>query len=450
MRRASDLSFLLVVLWLQACGGHGAFAIRSDPTALPSDAAPEARALLERLRSLAEVTSVEALTEPGQYLFRLEFEQPVDHQQPKGRRFRQRLVLLHRSSTAPMVLASTGYALPAKGEPSETEPAALLQGNQLLVEYRYYGGSIPQPLTWEHLTLTQMAADHHRVVEAFKPLYSGRWVSTGVSKGGTSMLVHRALYPGDVDATVAYVAPGYQGPSDARLATALETTVGDAGCRARLHSFQRAALSKREELVPLVAVLAARLGFTLHELGPDAALEFAVLELPFAFWAFWDDSLCARIPGPEAPLGELFAFLTRVTYQYAGLSDQGIAAYRTTYYQQLTEMGFPLIPEEHLRDLLRHPGLNTPDTFLRMDGVPPFDGAVMRRVEHWVRTEARRVLLVYGENDPWTAAAFEVDERNDSWRLIVPRGNHAASISQLPETLRALAQEWLTAWAGLD
>ena len=35
-------------------------------------------------------------------------------------------------------------------------------------------------------------------------------------------------------------------------------------------------------------------------------------------------------------------------------------------------------------------------------------------------------MLVYGENDPWSAGTFHVDSRNDSVRYFVPEGNHGA------------------------
>jgi hypothetical protein len=149
-----------------------------------------------------------------------------------------------------------------------TEPTFLLGANQLLVEHRFFGPSTPQPATWEHLSVEQAAADHHRIVEAFKPLYSGRWVSTGASKGGMTSLYHRALYPEDVDATVAYVAPNSYGPEDPRYIQFLDR-VGDADCRAKLDALQRDVLGRREELVPLWTAVTSAHGITYGLIGVD-------------------------------------------------------------------------------------------------------------------------------------------------------------------------------------
>ncbi|HEX8435551.1 MAG TPA: hypothetical protein VF697_10645, partial [Archangium sp.] len=140
----------LLALQFQA---HAHTASTPEPTS-PALSAPasEAADLLVRLRALPGVLSVtEAATRiPGTRFFRIELDQPVDHQHPEGRHFRQRLTLLHRSESAPMVLASTGYGISLSA--SQRELTYLLQGNQLLVEHRFFTPSAPAPFTWEHLT----------------------------------------------------------------------------------------------------------------------------------------------------------------------------------------------------------------------------------------------------------------------------------------------------------
>ncbi|MFB1479207.1 hypothetical protein [Corallococcus sp. RDP092CA] len=94
-----------------------------------------------------------------------------------------------------MVLASTGYGIGSYYSPME--PTYLVEGNQLLVEHRCFNNSTPQPTDWRLLNIEQAAADHHRIVQAFKPLFPGKWIS----KGGMTSLYHRAFFPRDVDAT---------------------------------------------------------------------------------------------------------------------------------------------------------------------------------------------------------------------------------------------------------
>ena len=133
------------------------------------------------------------------------FDQPADHGHPEGVHFQQRLTLLHRDVAAPMIIFNSGYDLDPN--PSRSEPTRFVNGNQLSCEHRYFAASRPDPTDWTLLDIEQAAADQHRVIQAFKTIYGGRWLSTGASKGGMTSIFHRRFYLYDVDGTVAYVAP---------------------------------------------------------------------------------------------------------------------------------------------------------------------------------------------------------------------------------------------------
>lgn len=61
-------------------------------------------------------------------------------------------------------------------------------------------------------------------------------------------LFHRACYPNDVDATVAYVAPVMIGPVDPRV-DAFLASAGGASFRAAVKRFQKTCLERRDELL---------------------------------------------------------------------------------------------------------------------------------------------------------------------------------------------------------
>jgi hypothetical protein len=420
-----------------------AVASQALPTGLDADVD-----ILAALRSIPGLTVVREGTTPipGTRFFVLTYEQPADHQQPEGPRFRQRVTLLHRSTQAPMVLATTGYGIFTG--PGQFEPTALLQANQMLVEHRFFGPSTPSPANWEHLTLEQAAADHHRLVTAFKPLYGAKWVSTGGSKGGMASLYHRALYPDDVDATLAYVAPSSQGPEDPRYIQFL-SRVGDAACRARLQDLQSELLARREELVPRFALGVAAQGLTVDFMGADKAFEFSVLELPFSFWQYGNPATCSTLPGPGASADELLAALDG-TVGFAYLSDAAINYYAPYYFQAGTQLGNYITDERHLRGLLNHPGQYVAAAQVPFSLEPyGFDHGAIPRIKAWVKTKGERILLVYGEFDPWSTNPFEVQERNDSYRFFIPGGNHNGSLFRLPAAERAAALERLSTWMGL-
>ncbi|QRK12693.1 hypothetical protein JQX13_23260 [Archangium violaceum] len=446
-----------IALGLQACGegpppeqgeAPPAEAAAVSAQALPSTAQDVEPDILVALRSIPGLTVREGPTRiPGTRFFILTYDQPADHWHPEGQRFQQRMTLLHRSTQAPMVLASTGYGIGTSA--GQTEPTAILQANQLLVEHRFFGPSIPEPANWAHLTLGQAAADHHRIVSAFKSLYGAKWVSTGASKGGMTSVYHRALYPNDVDATVAYVAPSSHGPRDPRYVHFLGT-VGDAACRERIRDFQRDALSRREELVPQVAAAATAEGAPLDFLGADKAFEFMVLELPFSFWQYSPPETCTTIPAPGAPAEQVLEALSGIV-GYFSFSDPSIQYYAPYYFQAGTQLGSYRSDERHLRGLVRYPRQYAPAAMVPFAIEPyGFDFWSIPLVEAWVKARGERMLFIYGELDPWSTNAFDVRERNDSYRFFVPGGNHNSSISRLPEVERAFAVEQLGTWMGLQ
>ncbi|NOK17614.1 S28 family serine protease [Corallococcus carmarthensis] len=451
-RRPAVLACALA-LGLQACGGSelpneaeapGTQQLQTQERA--QDAAPDILAQLQAIPGLTVVQERPAPA-PGVRFFLLSYDQPADHLHPNGTRFQQRMTLRFRSAEAPMVLASTGYGIGTS--PSQWEPTYLVQGNQLTVEHRFFTPSIPQPANWKLLGIEQAAADHHRIVQAFKPLFPARWISTGGSKGGMTSLYHRAFFPRDVDATVAYVAPNSYGTQDPRYVKFLGK-LGTPACRESIRVFQREVLERRAETEPLFqATGASSYGSTYDFLGVDKALEFSVLEFAFAFWQYGDASLCDRIPPPGGPAQTLVDTLDEVV-GLSYMSDGDLDYYAPYDFQAGTQLGSYASAEEHLRGVLRYPRGYDPRALVPFDMRPyPFNPFVMPLVEGWVKAFGERILLVYGENDPWSTGAFSVSARNDSYRFYEPGGNHGSSILGLPEAEQAVALERLRTWAGL-
>ncbi|MFE8600375.1 S28 family serine protease [Archangium violaceum] len=453
---ARGASALAVALLLQACGGSAPSELsRSEDPGAARASALESEDLGERLRAVPGLTVLQDvwlsdITKDTRF-FILDYEQPMDHQHTGGERFRQRMTLLYRykPGPTPVVLNTLGYGLTPT--PGQSEPTRLLTAHELRVEHRFFGTSRPASLDWKRLTIEQAAADHHRIVQALRPLLGdGRWLSTGNSKGGQAATYHRYFYPDDVEATVAYVTPNVRGETDVRAVRFLETVGTDAGCRERLKSIQRAALTRREELLPLAAGVAASTGATFDVLGLDRALEFSVLELPYYFWQVGGQTLCPTIPAPGAPASALFDFIQRYTYFTDSFGDAGLQSLAPYYYQAATQIGALRYAEHHLHGLLRYPRQDLPANLPPLGVQKRFDVTAMLRVGHWVRNSGQRMLFLYGEDDPWFSVPFEVRESNDSLRFVVPRGNHGARLAQLPEPERTAALEHLFQWAGLD
>ena len=273
-----------------ACGGGG------------GSSTTQAAAQEDILTSLQKASGVVSVTEKsssisGTRFFVLGLKQAEDHTTPGGPTFTQVVTLLYRSRTAPTVLATTGYAI--SQNPSQGEPTRILSANQVTMEHRFFNTSTPADLDWTKLTLQQSAADEHGVVQALKPLLTGKWVNTGGRKGGMTALFHRRFYPSDVDATLAYVAPISLTSPDTRY-IAFVNSRGTTTSQQAIHDWQQAIFNNRAAVLALFEADAANQGETLNDLGADKALEFAVIETPFIIWQYGNAALAAQVPGPGA------------------------------------------------------------------------------------------------------------------------------------------------------
>ncbi|MFJ3443961.1 S28 family serine protease [Streptomyces sp. NPDC086081] len=421
-------------------GGHGEHG-RRDGRGGHGDVADALRAL-PGLRLVEERPDAE----PGYRHFVLGLRQPVDHTDPAAGAFEQRLTLLHTALDAPTVLFSTGYH--AVLTPRRTEPAVLLGANQLQVEHRHFGTSVPAGRPDRtHLTIRQAADDHHRVVRLLRRLYPGAWLSTGASKGGMATVYHRRFHPRDVDGTVVYSAPHNVDDRDDSAYLRFLETVGTAPAREAVKAAQRRMLLHRAELVARYEDWAAATGDTFRLVGSaDRAFEVAVLRVLFMFWQRAAPADLAAIPGPRATAGELYAWLD----SWAGLplyADTAARRYVPYWYQIGTQLGYGDIPTAHVADLLRHPGSLTARTFVPPEIPLAFDGAAMPDIDRWVRRHGSRLLFVYGDQDPSVAEFFRPGGA-DSRVLWVPGGHHGVDLADLPAADRAWAEEALLRWTG--
>ena len=402
----------------------------------------EELAVVPGLRILA----VDAWTD-GRTRVIADLSQPVDHGDPSGRSFMQRVVIFHRDAAAPTVMSTQGYGV---GDGlGTTEPTALLQANEVQVEHRFFGTSLPVPPDWSKVTIAQAAADHHAVVEALGVYYRGPWISTGASKGGVAALAHRRFYPQDVEGTVAYVAPFTVGLADQKYVTYVQE-LGAGSCGAALRTFQRDVLTepRRAELVASLQDAMDLRGYGTSKLGPDRILEITTTETAFTFWQYGSADNCQLIPDVEADSdSEVLAFID-ATNRFALWSDQGIAEDQGYWIAVASEQGYPAVPTGHLAAVLRYDDQPTPMHMVTaVAPPPPYDPAPMEDLASWVAREANSAILVYGSRDPWTAGAFTVSGDNDTSSHVVTGGNHLSRLQNLPESERQTVMDRLGAWA---
>jgi hypothetical protein len=401
-------------------------------------------ALLEKLKRLPGVAEVKPITVDASFTegYELRVRQPLDHARPRGKTFLQTVFVAHRDFAAPVVLETEGYAVRGGGRPGEL--TRLLRGNQVVVEHRFFGNSVPQPKAWTFLTTRQAAADQHRVTTLLKSIYHGKWVSTGVSKGGQTTLFYRYYYPDDVTASVAYVAPVNLAQEDPRVPAFLRR-VGTEAARRQIKEFQLAMLTREKEILPLVAAGDGKRKL-LFSIGMARAYEFAVLDYAFAFWQ--TGGRLEEIPPPDAPAAEMFRHLNQVSalFYYA---DDGIRFFEPFQYQAYTEIGYYGYDISDFKSALTAIG-DPSNIILAPRNVPlRFNPVTMNRIYNWLRDHGNNIIYIYGENDPWSATAMELSGLTNAVKVVRQGGAHDTHIGNLAPDQRARVLAALEQWLGI-
>lgn len=439
---------LLAAMFLSAiaCGGGSSSSSQSTstPPPLPAD-------IGDALRATAGISNVTEVSSPisGTRFFKFTLTQPVDHTVSGGATFGQLVTLLYRSKTAPVVLATTGYGI--SQNPGQGEPTRILSANQITMEHRFFNTSTPSPADWSKLSIQQSAADEHAVVTTLKPIFSGKWVNTGGSKGGMTALFHRRFYPNDVDATLAYVAPINLATGDTRYIPFIDAR-GDTPTRLAIEAWQQAIFNKRAEVLALFQADAATRGATFNFIGADKTLEFAVLESPFVLWQYGNATLASQVPPSNASAQTLYTYLDQVNNGVVDTWSDATLVYYQAYYQQCTnQLGYPANKESHLTGL-SYPGQDVPAIYPPAGSSKTYDaGTSMADIQHWISTSAQNIILVYGENDPWSAGALSVSPSalaRGIHKYIAPSGNHGSKLATLNSTDSAEAYALLSLWLG--
>lgn len=440
-------------------GGSGAAPDAASGDAAPADA--DTRDILVRLQALPGVSVHEQtprFAPPGYRYFLLEVTQPVDHDHP-GATFAQEVSLIHRDVTAPMIALTSGYE-DFYGDYA-AELTQLLHANQISIEHRYFGTSRPAPadLDWTKLTIAQMAADEHHVVELLKPIYGAAWLDTGASKGGMTATYHRRFYPDDVAGTVAYVAPLSHAIPDARYVPQFDTVGGDAGasCRAAVKAVALELIQhRRAAMLQRAQDQATAQGYTYTRIAIGPALESAIQDLEWSYWQYSGLASCGSVPvAATATDDELWAFLEQI----GGVSfsdDTNTASFEAYFYQAYAQLGSPGTAAVRgdsapaaLAPYLMYGEHDFDGTLPQGTPIPTYDPAPMSDIASWIGQHGSHLIFVYGQWDPWTGGAYPLGGAQDAMEATVADGTHGASLVDLAPADRDAAFAKLAAWTGV-
>ena len=289
-------------------------------------------------------------------------------------------------------------------------------------------------------------ADLHEVVSALKTLYPGKWISTGISKGGETCMEYRSYYPNDVDVSVPYVGPVCYAVIDGRHEPFLRQ-VGTAAERKTIENFQLEVLKRKAALMPAFTKYCDDKGYKFY-IPIEDIFDYCVLEYSFSFWQ-WGKSI-TEIPETTATDNELVNYLIKaVGPDY--FSTTGNTEFFAQAYRELGYYGYDIKPfkpylsiksaKHYLRDVMLPPELRD----------IKFDKTVSRHITKYLKKNDPQMICIYGEVDPWTAAGVTWLKKYHKENLkvyIAPRGSHATRINNMPPQQRDEILSILSRWLG--
>lgn len=381
-----------------------------------------------------------------QSTYKIMIEQPLDHNNPNGKKFTQKAYLSHLNEANPMAIITNGYDV---GRNYTREIARYLDANQLFVEHRFFGESKPDSMEWKYLTIEQAANDLHRITELFKNFYHNKWVSSGISKGGQTTIFYRKFFPNDVVVSVPYVAPLNLAKEDPRLYDYLENKAGTRECRKKIIEFQRSVLSNRSAILPILKKYADNKGLVFTYNDFETAFEYMVLEYSFSFWQ-WDGD-CSKIPDNSASIKEIFDHVVEVSSMEL-FADADMEKYSSFQYQANTEMGYYGFKIAPFKDLLKSitKDVGSEMSFPYRDVELVFNSKTVNDINSWIQTHGNNIIYIYGELDAWSATAVDVSSHTNALKIVKKDGDHKTRIRNLPKEQQDLVFEKLEKWLELE
>ena len=372
------------------------------------------------------------------------FTQPLDHRHPEKGSFRQRVIVSHAGFDRPTVIVTEGYGAAYALRPQYREELSkLLNANMIFVEYRYFLESTPEPKDWQYLTAENSADDLHAITTAFKSIYPGKWIATGISKGGQTTLLYRTFYPDDVDISVPYVAPLCYGVEDGRHEPFLHK-VSTPENRKKIEDFQLEALKRKATLLPRFEKYCTEKNYSFR--APiEEIYDYSVLEYSFALWQ-WGTPI-SSIPATTASDDEIFSHLLAISEPGYFTADSPNASFFVQAARELGYYGYDVQPFKQYLSIQSSEGylhrLMLPEELKDI----PFDKTLSKTITKFLKKQDPKMIFIYGQNDPWTAAGVTwLKNKKNIHVFIQPNGSHLARINTLPEGEKKEVIELIKKW----
>ncbi len=424
-----SLFFVLTTSWLSA---------QIDSTAFMKK--------LCSINDVSEVTPISTTTFKEKYVMKM--KQQIDWKTLSQGTFNERIIIGYKGEDRPTVLVTEGYYADYGMKPNyEEELSQMFDANVILCEYRYFAQSTPQPANWDYMTVDNSLGDYHHVRQSLVQLFKGKWISTGISKGGQTTMFYRATYPDDVDVSVSYVAPLNRSVEDGRHEVFLEKQVGTKAERKAIKSAMQELMKRKDRMMPMFSALCKEKGYKFYISEKDI-YDYCVLEYPFAMWQ-WGTSTDI-IPNKSASDEVWFAHLIKI-------ASPDYFAYPNKYMpfdvQASRELGYY---GYSLKSIKKWTSLKSTKGYLKQLLLPnelrgyEFDPSLYNRTVTYLKENDPKHIFIYGEIDPWSASGvctwLDCSQKKNMRVYVQPRGSHSSRIGNMPDDMKKEIIDRLSEW----
>lgn len=392
--------------------------------------------LYNKLKSLEGVVSVERLESnkfDEKYLINV--KQFIDHNDTLKGTFNQRVIVSHIDYSKPVVMVCEGYGAGYGMNPQyQEEISKKLNANQIFIEHRFFLDSTPEPCDWSYMTGKNAADDLHVVNTLLKQVYSGKWISIGISKGGQNTMIYRTYYPNDVDISVPYVGPicfevedGRHEPFIAKCGTKEEQN--------KILEFQKEVLRRRDVMNQMLYELSEEKNYKFR-VPKEEILDYCVLEFPFALYQLGFS--VNSIPENSTNDKDIFNYLMKVSSaEYFGNHDT-----QSFFVQAVTDLGYYGYDTKPLKKLLY---IKSAEGYLSRMFLPEdaknikFNKQLSQDIYSFLGNNDPKMIFIYGEKDPWSAVmpSKKLFKNKQNMSLYIQEnGSHKARIGTMPEHIQ--------------
>ena len=387
--------------------------------------------IVERLEKTNRIKDIKRIAGTSKFenIYSLKFEQYIDHNNHSLGKFTQRVEFGFNGYDLPNVYVTSGYMIEDENyhySENENEIAFLLGCNYIFVEHRYFGNSLPVTInyndnsSWQYLTTAQAAADAHEIVRQFKRILDGKWVSSGISKGGMTTEMFAYYYPGDMDLYVPYVAPFCNSYNDMRMLKFVYEEAGNqqygatnaAKYRNEVLQFQLKLLEYRDVLAPRYYQDSIATGKTFTSYATqDVMFDGAVLEFAIGMWQYYQsfssmESVFAMSEG-DNKVNACYNYFTSICAPGDLAINTNFHPYYVQAYQELGNYGWDFsyirnaggnlaITEEQATEDISWKVLLSDEQ--REMGHKEL---MNEKINNMLKTTDLQFIILYGSSDPW-------------------------------------------------